>query len=112
VVAQHSIEIIHALARSRDWDQLTLLSSRGNSYNRDYFALNDQGEQIPALNIFTRTDQGIFHFYNTELLYVDLEGHPRHVDLLWPVWNLLDLTPEGRGTDWFPQLSYDKATTE
>jgi predicted dithiol-disulfide oxidoreductase (DUF899 family) len=29
---------------------------------------------------------------------------PRHVDLIWPVWNLLDLTPGGRGTDWYPSL--------
>ena len=31
----------------------------------------------------------------------------RHVDMLWPVWNLFDLTPEGRGTDWYPKLRYD-----
>ncbi len=36
----------------------------------------------------------------------ELEGDPRHVDLLWPLWNLFDLTPEGRGTDWYPKLSY------
>jgi predicted dithiol-disulfide oxidoreductase (DUF899 family) len=29
------------------------------------------------------------------------------VDLIWPLWNLLDFTPEGRGTDWYPKLSYD-----
>ena len=29
-------------------------------------------------------------------------GQPRHADLTWPLWNLLDLTPEGRGTDWHP----------
>jgi predicted dithiol-disulfide oxidoreductase (DUF899 family) len=31
---------------------------------------------------------------------------PRHVDMLWPLWNLLDLTPEGRGKDWYPKLAY------
>ena len=30
----------------------------------------------------------------------------RHVGTLEPLWNLLDLTPEGRGTDWDEQLSY------
>lgn len=27
------------------------------------------------------------------------------VDLA-PLWNILDMTPEGRGTDWYPKLSY------
>jgi predicted dithiol-disulfide oxidoreductase (DUF899 family) len=30
----------------------------------------------------------------------------RHVDLIWPVWNLLDMTPEGRGSTWGPKLRY------
>jgi len=46
------------------------------------------------------------HFWGSELLYADVTGDPRHVDLLWPLWNLLDLTLEGRGTDWYPKLSY------
>jgi predicted dithiol-disulfide oxidoreductase (DUF899 family) len=33
---------------------------------------------------------------------------PRHVDSIWPIWNVLDATPEGRGTDSsFPALRYD-----
>jgi len=32
-------------------------------------------------------------------------NHLRHIHLRWPVWNVLDLTPEGRGTDWYPALS-------
>ena len=23
-----------------------------------------------------------------------------------PLWNILDWTPEGRGTDWYPKLDY------
>jgi len=23
-----------------------------------------------------------------------------------PLWNLLDMTPEGRGGDWFPKVEY------
>jgi len=52
---------------------------------------------------------GIHHFYNTELLYAPMEPgqNPRHVDSLWPLWNMFDLTPEGQGTDWYPKHSYD-----
>ena len=28
------------------------------------------------------------------------------LDLIWPIWNLFDLTPEGRGDKWHPRLSY------
>jgi predicted dithiol-disulfide oxidoreductase (DUF899 family) len=52
------------------------------------------------------TPDGIHHFWSAELLYVPGPGHPRHVDLLWPIWSLFDLTPEGRG-DWMPKLCYE-----
>ena len=35
------------------------------------------------------------------------EQDGRHVDSFWPLWNLFDLTPEGRGTNWYPRLRYD-----
>lgn len=106
IVAKAPIAQLAELAKSRDWQGLPLLSSFNNSYNDDYFAVGASGAQIPAANIFVKRDDGIRHFWSAELLYVDRPTHPRHVDQLWPIWNLLDLTPEGRGTDWFPKLAY------
>jgi predicted dithiol-disulfide oxidoreductase (DUF899 family) len=108
VVAKAPVKKIRSWARIRGWDRLRLLSSGQNSYNADYFAESAEWGQMPAINVFTKTPQGIHHFYNTELLYApSVEGqHPRHADLVWPLWNLFDLTPEGRGTDWFPRLLY------
>lgn len=97
------------IARQRGWDRVRLLSSHGTTYNTDYHAEDANGRQLPAVNVFTLRDGVVHHFYATEVLYAGLEGHPRHVDLVWPIWNLFDLTPEGRGTDWHPRLSY--ATT-
>ena len=50
----------------------------------------------------------MFHAYNTELMFAprDPGQDPRHVDTIWPLWNLLDLTPGGRGEGWYPKLSY------
>lgn len=94
-------------AESRDWKNLILLSSFKNSYNHDYHAETPDGKmQLPALNVFTKKGSEIFHFYATEVLYADIKGQPRHVDLIWPLWNIFDLTPEGRGTDWYPKLRY------
>ncbi len=60
------------------------------------------------LNVFVRRKGKIYHFYATELQAVtpDKGQNQRHIDMMWPLWNLLDLTPEGRGSDWYPSLSY------
>jgi predicted dithiol-disulfide oxidoreductase (DUF899 family) len=105
VVAKSPIARIQAWAAQRGWTRLRLLSSSGNSYNADCFAEDREGGQMPACNVFTRTDEGIFHSWAAELLYAPAKGHPRHLDLLWPIWSFFDLTPEGRGS-WMPQLSY------
>ena len=107
VVAKSPPQPLRSWASRRGWDRLRLLSSASNRYNTDYAAETPDGQQLPACNVFTSTDAGIFHFWSAEMLYVPTPGHTRHVDLLWPIWNFFDLTPEGRGTDWLPKLSYD-----
>ena len=110
VVAKSTIQRIREFARERGWDRLRLLSSAGTTYNRDYHGEDTDDGQIPALNVFVRRDGRIFHYYNTELLYADTDKgqDPRHVDFIWPIWDLFDLVPEGRGTDWNPLLEYTK----
>lgn len=108
VVAKSPLQRIRAFARERGWRNLRLLSSAGNTYNRDYHGEDAKGSQWPSLNVFVRRGDGIRHFFHTELLFVPAEPgqNGRHVDLIWPLWNLFDFTPEGRGTDWHPKLSY------
>jgi predicted dithiol-disulfide oxidoreductase (DUF899 family) len=108
VVARSPIERIMEFANARGWRNLRLLSSAGNTYNHDYHAESPEGDQRPALNVFVRRDDGIYHFYNTELLYAPSEPGQdgRHVDSIWPLWNFFDLTPDGRGEKWNPSLSY------
>ena len=108
VAAKSPIARIREFARGRGWRNLRLLSSANNSYNHDYHAEKPNGDQIPALNVFVRRDGRIHHFYNTELLYAPPEKGQdgRHVDLIWPLWNMFDLTPEGRGEKWGPRLTY------
>ena len=108
VAAKSPIARIREFARGRGWRSLRLLSSANNSYNHDYHAEEPNGDQMPALNVFVRRDGRIRHFYNTELLYAPHEKGQdgRHVDLIWPLWNMFDLTPEGRGEKWGPRLTY------
>jgi predicted dithiol-disulfide oxidoreductase (DUF899 family) len=109
VVAKAPIQKIKEWASGRGWSRLRLLSSGKNSYNSDYHTQNEKGEQIPVLNVFQRADNGIFHFYSTELLFAPSEKgqDSRHVDSIWPLWNVFDMTPEGRGEKWNPRYSYE-----
>jgi predicted dithiol-disulfide oxidoreductase (DUF899 family) len=108
VVAKAPLPRILTFAEERGWRRLCLMSSGANTYNRDYLAETAQGHQRPMLNVFHRDGETIRHFWGSELFYAptDPGQDPRHVGTLEPVWNLFDLTPEGRGTDWDEQLSY------
>jgi predicted dithiol-disulfide oxidoreductase (DUF899 family) len=107
VIAKSPLARIQEHARSRGWSRLRLLSSEGNSYNTDYHGEDAQGRQLPMLNVFVK-DQAVRHFYGTELLEAQPEKgrDPRHIDMVWPLWNVLDFTPGGRGSDWYPKLEY------
>ena len=108
VVAKSPIERIMEHAKNRGWRHLRLLSSARTTYNRDYHGETEDGGQLPGVNVFTRRDGKIHHFYGTELMHVPAERgqDPRPVDMIWPLWNLLDYTPEGRGETWRPELTY------
>ena len=108
VIARSPIGRIRDIARSRGWNGLRLLSSANNTYNADYQGENESDDQLPSLNVFVRRNGKIHHFYNTELLFLasDKDQESRHVDMIAPLWNMLDFTPEGRGKTWFPKLSY------
>lgn len=107
VVAKTTFSRLRTFATERGWRHLRVLSSARNSYNRDYHAETPEGFQRPMLNVFHRDGDAIRHFWGSELFYAprDAGEDQRHVGALEPLWNLFDLTPEGR-PDWYEQLSY------
>jgi predicted dithiol-disulfide oxidoreductase (DUF899 family) len=108
VVAKTALPRLLTFAKDRRWRRLRLLSSAANTYNRDYHAETNDGVQRPMLNVFHRDQRTVRHFWASELFYAptDEDQDPRHVGTIEPLWNLFDLTPEGRPTDWHEQLSY------
>lgn len=107
--AEAPVEQLTAFALERGWRTLRLLSTAGSSYKKDYNA-DYEGHAMPMLNVFHRDGDTIRHFWGSELFWAEREQDqdPRHLGTLEPVWNLLDLTPEGRpaNDDWSVQLSY------
>ncbi len=97
VAAKSSLARIREVARARGWSNLRLLSSAGNTYNRDYHGESDKGDQLPSLNVFVRRDGKVHHFCHTELLFAPLEPgmDGRHVNMIWPISNMFDSLQKG-----------------
>lgn len=89
-IAKAPAEKINAWARKRGWSQIPLLSGSESAFQADYKCQGESDDmQWPVMHVFTRRKGKIFHFWATEL-----SGN--HVDTVWPYWNLMDFTPEGR----------------
>lgn len=110
IVARSPIERLRAFARERGWHHLKLYSDLNGNYSRDYLAVDQDGGDgdQAAFNVFTRRDGMIRHFWSGEMdsATADPGQDPRGAPDLMPLWTILDCTPEGRGTDWYPKLDY------
>ncbi len=108
VSAKVPIERFRAHAHSRGWAPIRMLSSAESTYNRDYHAEAPDGSQWPIATVFVRRDGAIHHHWSSELFYAPAAPgqNARHVDFMWPLWNILDTTPGGRGTEFFLRLEY------
>jgi predicted dithiol-disulfide oxidoreductase (DUF899 family) len=106
LTAKAGIEKFRAWGRGRGWTNIRLLSSFGSSFQRDFGFEDAEGEQTPGLSVFSLTADGrVQHCYS---VHAHMMGeHWRGMDPLSPVWNLLDLTPEGRD-DWMPGNDYGR----
>jgi predicted dithiol-disulfide oxidoreductase (DUF899 family) len=98
IVAKSPMARVLPFARERGWRHLRLFSSAANSYNRDYHGESETGDQWPMMNVFVRRNGRIHHAWASEMFFAapDRGQDPRHVDLIWPIWQLIDLTPDGR----------------
>jgi predicted dithiol-disulfide oxidoreductase (DUF899 family) len=105
IVAAADLPTLRKHARNRGWDRLRLLSAGESTFKYDLGSEDREGRQDSTISVFTRESDGTLrHFYS---------GHPwlaedlkeRGIDELSPIWNLLDLTPQGRGK-FYASLDY------
>jgi len=122
IVAKSPLARLVAWARDRGWSHLPVLSTAGNRYDADYFG---DSSRVPAelrrlrdpqggpdwdetmFNVFRLVDGKVRHFWGSELTWApeDPGQHHRSGDAVNALWNLLDMTPEGRGA-FMPKLAY------
>jgi predicted dithiol-disulfide oxidoreductase (DUF899 family) len=108
IVARSPIERLAAFKKERGWRDIKLYSDVTGLYSRDYHAISKDGGDDPALNVFTRRDGTVRHFWSGEMggETADPGQDPRGAPDLMPIWTLLDMTPEGRDPHWYPKLEY------
>jgi predicted dithiol-disulfide oxidoreductase (DUF899 family) len=106
VTARSPIERLVEYERQRGFTNLPFLADMSGEYTRTY--VNPEDADVPGFSVFSRRDGIIRHFYTGEMsgAMADPGQDPRGGPDLDPLWLMLDLTPGGRGTDWYPKLDY------
>jgi predicted dithiol-disulfide oxidoreductase (DUF899 family) len=105
IVAAADPARLRAHARTRRWDNLRLLSCAANTFKFDLGSEDQEGNQDSTVSVFTRDRDGTLrHFYTAHPSMAE-NIKERGLDLLCPLYNILDLTPQGRG-DWYASFVY------
>ena len=108
VIARSPFERLMTWKQERGWKNIRLYSDANGNYSRDYFGVSPTGDDIPALNVFTRRDGTVRHFWSGEMTdsTADPGQDPRGAPDAGPMWAIFDSTPEGRDPVWYPKLNY------
>jgi predicted dithiol-disulfide oxidoreductase (DUF899 family) len=112
VTARSPIERLIEFKKQRGFANLLFFSDMSGEYTRTY--VDPEDGDVPGFSVFSRRDGIVRHFYTGEMsgAMADPGQDPRGGPDLDPLWLMLDLTPAGRGTDWYPKLNYAHNATE
>jgi predicted dithiol-disulfide oxidoreductase (DUF899 family) len=108
IVAAADPSALRSHARQRGWDRLRLLSAGSSTFKYDFGSEDKEGNQDSAISVFTRDDDGTVRHSYTGHPWLDADINERGLDELVPIWNVMDLTRQGRG-DFYAKLDYDVA---
>jgi predicted dithiol-disulfide oxidoreductase (DUF899 family) len=107
VIGRSPVARQQAFAKERGWRNLKFYSTVGDDFARDYRGLSPEGDEWAALDVWVKRNEVVQHFWGGEMGGTQDPGQdPRGAPDPTPLWNILDLTPAGRGTDWYPKLDY------
>jgi predicted dithiol-disulfide oxidoreductase (DUF899 family) len=87
-IAKAPPQKIDAWAKERGWSQIPLVSGYESPFQADYKCQGENDDKpMASMMVFKKQDGRIFLFWSSEAA---------GVDTVWPYWNLMDFTPEGR----------------
>ena len=110
ILGRSPVERRLAFAQERGWQHLDFVQTAGDNYANDLGLLNADGTENPALVIYRHEGDKVRLFWSSamKLTMADPGQDPRDAPDIASLWNILDLTPEGRGTGWYPKLEYSQ----
>ena len=108
IMGRSPVERQVAFAEERGWKNLTFVQTIGDDWARDLGLLNDDGTENPGFWVFRKAGDAVRLFWSSAqgADTADPGQDPRDAPDIASLWNILDLTPAGRGSDWYPKLSY------
>ena len=108
VLGRRPVARQRAFAQERGWRHLDFVQTVGDDYANDLGLINEDGSENPALIVYRRDGDKVRLFWSGEMPAeaADPGQDPRTAPDIASLWSILDLTPGGRGTDWYPKLSY------
>jgi predicted dithiol-disulfide oxidoreductase (DUF899 family) len=108
ILGRSPVERQIAFAQERGWRDLDFVETVGDDYANDLGLIGPEGGESPALVVFKRDGQAVRLFWSSEMAFemADPGQDPRDAPDVASLWSILDLTPDGRGTDWYPKLEY------
>ena len=109
VFGRSPVERQYAFAQQRGWRDLNFVQTIGDGYANDLGLLNPDGSENPALTVYAKDKNGtvrLFWASGMRREMADPGQDPRDAPDVASLWSVLDLTPGGRGTDWYPKLQY------
>jgi predicted dithiol-disulfide oxidoreductase (DUF899 family) len=108
ILGRSPVERQLAFASERGWRHLDFVQTVGDDYAHDLGLINADGSENPALVVFKRDGDKVRLFWGSEMTreMADPDQDPRDAPDIASLWSILDLTPAGRGIDWYPKLAY------
>lgn len=108
VLGRSPVERQIAFSQERGWEDLDFVETLGDDYARDLGVLTDDGSEYPSFVVYQRSGDSVRLFWASEMRKEMADPHqdPRDAPDIASLWSILDLTPGGRGKDWYPKLSY------
>lgn len=109
IIGRSPVKRQREFAEERGWKHLDFVQTLSDEYPNDLGLIGPDGGEMPAFIVFKRDGDQVRLFWASEMTgdMADPEQDPRDAPDIAPLWTILDFTPEGRGTDWYPKLSYD-----
>jgi predicted dithiol-disulfide oxidoreductase (DUF899 family) len=108
ILGRSPVERQLAFAAERGWRHLDFVQTVGDDYANDLGLIDREGYEYAALIVFKRDRDQVQLFWAGEMTkeMADPGQDPRTAPDIASLWSILDCTPDGRGTDWYPKLSY------